>query len=471
MKGFKLGLLANIAYVTVIAAPAYAGFQWTAPTDNAGIRAPQTQAAPRVQAAPVAPVISENLAAGNLPSSLGDIAPNAPSYVPGSSDDPLTWNPPANKTTSPMAVPTAPVMQQAPQMQAAPRAPMAATPQASRPNQMATSAEGVYIPRNPHAAHAHAATQAPQSVLPNQAMNPIMQQAPQNMAAQAVATPNVAAPYYTPPMGNAQPNTAPIPNSAPTDMQSQTAVNAPMGNGSYSVAEGFGSDLPLVMAIRQIVPSDYGFVFDDGIDLAAQVSWQGGQPWNMVLQDVLNPLALRAQIQGNVISIVPAHKGGFVENTAVEAVVVSENVIENGSGVVNASAPAPILAQAAYVPAKTGNLYQTAILEEEFIAGPILASATRPDLHAKTVWTAPRNSTLRGILQDWANRAGVELYWASEFDYPVQSAVTINGSFEEAVQVLLRGLSESKPRPLGRLHPNLPDGPAVLLIETRESSM
>jgi hypothetical protein len=93
------------------------------------------------------------------------------------------------------------------------------------------------------------------------------------------------------------------------------------------------------------------------------------------------------------------------------------------------------------------------------------------DLMANGIWTAPRNSTLRNILQDWASRANVELYWASEYDYPIQSAVSLNGTFEEAVQTLLKGLGNSKPRPMGRLHPNLPNGPAVLVIETRQNSM
>jgi hypothetical protein len=82
-------------------------------------------------------------------------------------------------------------------------------------------------------------------------------------------------------------------------------------------------------------------------------------------------------------------------------------------------------------------------------------------------WSARKGTTLREVLELWTRQSGIELYWASEFDYPIASDINLRGTFEEALQVLLKGLEESNPRPLGRLHPNLPNGPAVLVIETR----
>lgn len=229
---------------------------------------------------------------------------------------------------------------------------------------------------------------------------------------------------------------------------------------NYTVADGFGSDLPLVMAIRQIVPPQYGFVFDEGIDLSSRVSWQGGRPWDLVLQDTLSPMRLNAVINGNTVSIVrtaapaqvqanaaPQMMGDFAQNNGLMATPVSMMAPANGMA-------GPVISDGA-MPAQ---------------ARPV-AATTGSDLMASATWTAPRASTLRNILEDWSQRAGVELYWASEYDYPVQSAVNVQGTFEEAVQVLLKGLSDSKPRPLGRLHPNLPNGPAVLVIETRQNAM
>lgn len=258
-------------------------------------------------------------------------------------------------------------------------------------------------------------------------------------------------------MQQSQQMQAPQYGQQPTNLYALEAT--PSGFSSYETADGFGQDLPLVMAIRQIVPASFGFVFDDGIDLNSRVSWQGGKPWDLVLRDTLTPLGLDANIRGNVVSIsrasVPMQSTGL--GTLGGPVVMSDTVT-NATNVPMTPTPVAMLSSPA----------------DDMMAGGYMgtpAAATAASLTSNTTWTAPRNSTLRGILEDWSERVGVELYWASEYDYPIKSAVSIQGTFEEAVQTLLKGLTESRPRPLGRLHPNLPDGPAVLVIETRQNSM
>lgn len=381
MMGFTRGLLkaALFAGAFALAAPAQAGFQWTAPMGGAmatsamPIAPAPRMVAPRAPAAPVTPVMSET-----LPNTMGDMAASAPIattpdgpasaapiYGNGMTNDPITWNPTHN------AANTAPMVR------------------------------------------------APQNVLPAE--------------------------------------TVPLTAAPPVMMPAMPAT--PAGYGMYEVAEGFGRDLPLVMAIRQIVPASYGFVFDDGIDLQARVSWQGGRPWDVVLQDTLTPLNLAAAIRGNVVSITrlnapaPMQIAAATAGPQVVTNMVSSTTTMNmtATPVAMSAPPAPIM----------GAMAQ----------GYMEARTTSADLMSTTTWTAPRGSTLRSILESWAGRAGVEVYWASEYDYPIQGAVSLQGTFEEAVQTLLKGLADSKPRPLGRLHPNLPNGPAVLVIETRQNSM
>lgn len=230
---------------------------------------------------------------------------------------------------------------------------------------------------------------------------------------------------------------------------------APASSGAFDVADGFGADLPLVMAIRQIVPASYGFIFDDGIDFSAHVSWQGGKPWNLVLQETLAPLGLSASVRGNVVSIV--HSGAAP--MSVGAVMTSATTSSNTQMSMGALPVSMVAAPAGMADAVM------------MAGGALPAAASADSMQTSATWSAPRNSTLRSILEDWTSRVGVELYWASEYDYPIQSAVNVQGTFEEAVQTLLKGLSESRPRPLARLHPNLPDGPAVLVVETRRSAL
>ncbi|MFA7457059.1 MAG: hypothetical protein WCY57_06390, partial [Micavibrio sp.] len=78
---------------------------------------------------------------------------------------------------------------------------------------------------------------------------------------------------------------------------------APAQMQSYPEAVGFGRDLPLALALRQIVPAEYNYSFAQNIDLGANVSWEGGKPWNEVLQDMLSGTGFYADIRGNEVRI------------------------------------------------------------------------------------------------------------------------------------------------------------------------
>ncbi len=70
---------------------------------------------------------------------------------------------------------------------------------------------------------------------------------------------------------------------------------------TFDVIEGFGSDMPLALALRQIVPPKYAFSFGDGVNAGTKVSWDGGKPWNEVLSDALAPLKVDYTIKGNKV--------------------------------------------------------------------------------------------------------------------------------------------------------------------------
>ncbi len=449
-RKLRLAQAAIIAAGFMAAAPAHAGFQWTAPaagsltvpTSPVGTMAPNRpfEAAPRAAAAPVSPVMSES-----LPNSLGTISRSgpiattpdgpanaAPIYGKGMTNDPITWNPSHN----------------------------------AQGNAMGGNAMG--------------GARAPQGMNAAEVV-PLGQ--PMALTSAPLLGPTLGAPAAP-----QQATSAPV--TGTPMMQPASVGNYGSGNygaGNYAVAEGFGRDLPLVMAIRQIVPAQYGFVFDQGIDVSNNVSWQGGQPWDIVLQNTLAPLGMQATIRGNVVTISrPGNMGSAsVPGMQPYGAQVSTNIMQASAS--NTMAP-PVMQPAMVSPSMqpamispgTGNMSSSpvpgmdAVVDDMSGTTGYYNAASAPsatDLNATITWSAARNSTLRTILEDWSKRVGVELYWASEYDYPIQSAVSIDGTFEDAVQTLLKGLTDSKPRPLGRLHPNLPNGPAVLVIETRQNSM
>ena len=72
------------------------------------------------------------------------------------------------------------------------------------------------------------------------------------------------------------------------------------------LAEGFGKDVPLRVALLQILPPPLTAQFSQGVDAEQIVDWNGGKPWQAVLHDVVQPLHLRATVGANTVKIDPA---------------------------------------------------------------------------------------------------------------------------------------------------------------------
>ena len=98
------------------------------------------------------------------------------------------------------------------------------------------------------------------------------------------------------------------PASTPRTIISAPPMNAPVTTApamsdSGPVAQGFGRNVPLVMALREITPTGYQLGYGNGVPLGAMVDWQGGQPWRTVLKSVLTPLGLQASEQNSIVYI------------------------------------------------------------------------------------------------------------------------------------------------------------------------
>ena len=60
----------------------------------------------------------------------------------------------------------------------------------------------------------------------------------------------------------------------------------------WMVANGFGNNVPLGFACRQIVPPAVRVTYGPGVSASSVVSWQGGKGWNEVLRQAVKPLGL-----------------------------------------------------------------------------------------------------------------------------------------------------------------------------------
>ncbi len=259
-----------------------------------------------------------------------------------------------------------------------------------------------------------------------------------------------------------------------------------------SPVQGFGKDLPLAIALRQIAPAQYAYRFEQGVSAGQKVSWQGGKPWPHVLSDMLAESGLQVVIVGNVISVqrsgtptadAPAEKS--VEAEQAMAAPVADKVEEPAQAPAKETSDDLPVPRTAYVPGSASapeasgaptNIQTEAQVAEATelqaadevpvatVAAPTDKVAPVVDIQSSRRWEAEPGRTLRETLEKWSSSAGAEIEWMSPYDYPVEHAFVFNGKFDDAVESLLALYSRETPRPRGRLYPNLPTGPSVLMV-------
>jgi hypothetical protein len=72
------------------------------------------------------------------------------------------------------------------------------------------------------------------------------------------------------------------------------------------VVAGFGDQVPLSFAVRQIVPARFQVAFGETVDSDTPVDWKGGKPWRATLSDAVRPLGLTVSVVGATVKIQPA---------------------------------------------------------------------------------------------------------------------------------------------------------------------
>jgi hypothetical protein len=94
------------------------------------------------------------------------------------------------------------------------------------------------------------------------------------------------------------------PSAAATPFTSETPPTA-VGSSPHrlKIAHGFGNQIPLSFAVRQIVPRAVKVTYGRGADPNAFVDWKGGQSWTLVLADAVRSLGLRLVFTHGAVEI------------------------------------------------------------------------------------------------------------------------------------------------------------------------
>ncbi|MBK7362330.1 MAG: TcpQ domain-containing protein [Micavibrio sp.] len=272
---------------------------------------------------------------------------------------------------------------------------------------------------------------------------------------------------------------------APAPSFDSVVASATQTPSDKAVLEGFGSDMPLALALQQIVPADYATSFESGVNVGQIVSWDGGKPWDQVVNEMLAPLQLQAVIVNKTVHV--RSPGGWRQGDASPAADKNNlrraNIKDPGeqseqqdanalSDIATASAalkkfhplkiallkaepaapaetealPTPEQLNAETpdaAPATTPEAQQDVQQNAQKPALPLLAAAPAPESEKTPAnpWEAKAGESLRDILTRWSEKAGVELVWMASYDYKIRQDVALKDDFTGAVEsVIATGL-------------------------------
>lgn len=227
---------------------------------------------------------------------------------------------------------------------------------------------------------------------------------------------------------------------------------------AFAAFDGFGQDIPLDSAARQIVPEGWSVDYGPGVDSKASVSWKSAGDWQTALQAALSRKGYEAKIGSNEVTIVKREA--------------------------RAEAPRPYAAPEKAAPkarkaSPSARKPRTEVREESFQGGGGFAIrpyrgassglATKEDGQSSAAYSGgfsvDQGQMLHPVLADWAKAAGWELVWDSEFDYRIEAAATFNGDFVDAVTALASAMADARPTITAEFY----KGNRVLVISNKSS--
>ena len=269
---------------------------------------------------------------------------------------------------------------------------------------------------------------------------------------------------------------------------------------------GFGKDIPLVIAVDQIIPEEYNPIFSPHIHLGQRISWSENISWQHALESSLTETGLAFDVRGKSVYVFNVKDGArhapsavktpvtgsvpapivSTENALPDIPVVESPVTQNqgdvllpieitnveGTSADQLASPVPLSPRVSgasvSAPApQTETVVWSSVPPEATDLKLLQANAvaiTTQKATGHTKWLAGSGETLRETLQRWSDQNSSKLYWLIDYDYDLEKPVAYEGSFETAVESLLDEFESIEPRPYGQLYRSA-DSSHVLAIK------
>ena len=255
--------------------------------------------------------------------------------------------------------------------------------------------------------------------------------------------------------------------------------------------DGFAKDIPLKMALEQIIPGHYKVILEEGVNDQALVSWEGGYSRDDVLMRTLANSFLYADIKEDAV-IIKINKR-YIENysyeTGKELITdheVSFPVTDKIKGMSETPAAPKIIKEndvSEIIEEITSK--EIAVVEQIDVDDLTIPETLHSDISAinepeniyhnddmvidtlslKT-WQARQNTSLETILIHWSEREEVEVYYNTSEKYYIKEPFYFKGHYAEAVNEILMSFSKYGTRPVGKLHTADAGAKPILVIES-----
>jgi len=227
-----------------------------------------------------------------------------------------------------------------------------------------------------------------------------------------------------------------------------TALAVLAASPAFASFEGFGKDIPLSSAARQIVPEGWTVDFGEGVDSSAEVSWSSAPDWQSALRNAVAKRGYSAQIGASSVLIVKSSESAPRPYAAAAAERPQNKPAPKRPSAAPAPAPAPE-AKAEY---HGGGGFQIRPYRSASGAGDNGRLAGKGDGFAdynaacsSSGFAVSPGQMLHPVLADWAACAGWNLVWNSEYDYRIEAAASFSGEFIDASTALVEAMADARP--------------------------
>lgn len=213
---------------------------------------------------------------------------------------------------------------------------------------------------------------------------------------------------------------------------------------------GFGKDMPLMTALKQVVPNGWKATKVGNVDLNKKVSWRGGESWIAILDDLAGQNHFAANVNWNtkVLTITPVG-GSVVSSSTVSTTPVSSAQARN---------PFSGSSSTSNNFTSTRTNIGSSQLNSAISTTPVYSSTS-------STWLLSKDKTLKENVEGWAKQAGWVVSWDAP-DYRIIADVTLTGAIDSNDGPVARVIAAYKnaEQPLSA---KLSEGNRVIRIESR----